>query len=90
MDTQETWNALDEVPIGIILECERFKFNAMYDVVIDFQDETGATIIVGTEYGAFISDNGGDDWSIANLGMAATAEFSCSNLRSKATMERRN
>ena len=45
-----------------------------YDVVIDVQDETGSTIIVGTEYGAFITDNGGDDWTMANLGMAETAE----------------
>ena len=72
---QETWNALDEVPDwDNIWNVSGLNSMPMYDVVIDFQDETGATIIVGTEYGAFITDNGGDDWSIANLGMAATAE----------------
>ena len=46
----------------------------IYDVVIDFQDESGATIVIGTEYGTFITDNGGTDWTIANLGMSITSE----------------
>ena len=45
----------------------------IYDVVINFQDASGAKIVVGTEYGAFATDNGGDDW-VANLGMAQDAK----------------
>ena len=41
----------------------------MYDVVINSQDASGASIVVGCEYGIFVTDNGGDDWVIANAGM---------------------
>jgi hypothetical protein len=32
-------------------------------------DETGATLVVGTEYGVFATDNGGDDWTMVNTNM---------------------
>ena len=41
-----------------------------YDVVVDANDASGATIVVGTEFGVFVTDNGGDDWSYSNLGMS--------------------
>lgn len=71
---QETWNALDANPTWSNIWNVGLNSMPIYDVVIDFQDETGATIVIGTEYGAYITDNGGDDWVIANAGMAATAE----------------
>lgn len=71
---RETWNALDANPTWTNIWNNGLAKMPFYDVVIDVQDETGSTIIVGTEYGAFITDNGGDDWTMANLGMAETAE----------------
>ena len=41
-----------------------------YDVVVDVNDASGATIVVGTEFGVFVTDNGGDDWNYSNLGMS--------------------
>ena len=72
---RETWNALSQSPTFTnIWSVAGLSSMPVYDAVIDFQDETGSTIIIGTEYGAFITDNGGDDWTIANLGMALTTE----------------
>ena len=69
---RETWNALDEKPTWTNIWNVSSPLNKMpiYDVVINFQDASGASIVVGTEYGAFATDNGGDDWVMANLGMA--------------------
>ena len=73
---RETWNALDEEPTWTNIWNVSSPLNKMpiYDVVINFQDASGASIVVGTEYGAFATDNGGDDWVMANLGMAQDAE----------------
>ena len=72
---RESWDALSASPtFSNIWSAPGLNNMPMYDVVIDFQDASGSTIIVGTEYGAFITDNGGADWTIANLGMAITAE----------------
>lgn len=71
---RETWNALDATPVWNNIWNEGLNNMPVYDVVVDVQDETGSTIIIGTEYGAYITDNGGDDWTMANLGMAATTE----------------
>jgi len=72
---RESWDALSESPtFSNIWTAPGLNSMPIYDVLIDFQDASGATIIVGTEYGAFITDNGGSDWTIANLGMATTAE----------------
>jgi hypothetical protein len=72
---RESWDALSESPTFTnIWSVPTLSKMPIYDVVIDFQDESGATIIIGTEYGTFITDNGGFDWTIANLGMAITSE----------------
>ncbi|HIK67785.1 MAG TPA: T9SS type A sorting domain-containing protein [Flavobacteriales bacterium] len=72
---RESWDALSESPTFTnIWSVPTLSKMPIYDVVIDFQDESGATIIIGTEYGTFITDNGGSDWTIANLGMAVTSE----------------
>ena len=71
---RETWNALAPSPSFSNIWSGGLNNMPMYDVVIDSQDASGSTIIVGTEYGIFVTDNGGSEWTIANLGMAATAE----------------
>ncbi len=66
---QETWNALDANPswsnIWIPNNSPDPNLAKMpcYDVIIDREDETGATIIVGTEFGIFATENGGDSWA---------------------------
>tara|TARA_B110000196_G_scaffold266510_1_gene239800 strand:- start:643 stop:3861 length:3219 start_codon:yes stop_codon:yes gene_type:complete len=72
---RETWDAMSESPtFSNIWSVPNLNKMPIYDVVIDFQDESGATIVIGTEYGTFITDNGGTDWTIANLGMSITSE----------------
>ena len=41
-----------------------------YDVVIDAEDLTGNTIVVGSEFGVFVTQDGGDSWTISNEGMS--------------------
>lgn len=72
---RESWNAMSESPtFSNIWSVPNLSKMPIYDVVIDFQDESGATIVIGTEYGAFITDNGGDDWTMSNVGMSLTSE----------------
>ena len=72
---RESWNALSESPTFTnIWSVPGLSKMPIYDVVIDSQDESGETIIIGTEYGTYITDNAGIDWTIANLGMALTSE----------------
>ena len=72
---RESWDAMSESPtFSNIWSVSDLSAMPIYDVVIDSQDESGATIIIGTEYGTYITDNGGDDWTMSNLGMALTAE----------------
>jgi len=72
---RESWDALSPSPtFANIWSVAGLGNMPIYDVVIDFQDPTGATVVIGTEYGAFVTDNGGDDWTISNLGMASTSE----------------
>jgi len=68
---RETFNALDESPTwsNIWFASGDLAKMPCYDVVIDKMDESGATIVVGTEYGVFATDNGGDDWSMVNTNM---------------------
>ena len=40
-----------------------------YDVVIDANDESGQTIVVGTEFGVYVTEDGGSTWNISNLGV---------------------
>ena len=44
-------------------------------MVIDAADESGETIVVGTEFGVFVTENGGDTWEISNDGMSNDAGF---------------
>ncbi len=46
-----------------------------YDAVIDVSDPTGNTIIVGNEYGTWVTNDGGDSWAMSNEGMSAAEDF---------------
>ncbi len=72
---QETFNALDEQPAwSSIWNVTGLSKMPCYDVVIDAMDPTGQSIVVGTEYGIFATENGGDDWVMANQNMASTSD----------------
>jgi len=45
-----------------------------YDVVVDVTNTNGNCIIVGTEFGAYVTNDGGNTWVPSNLGMAANAD----------------
>jgi hypothetical protein len=68
---RETFNALDANPTWSNIWTSDSNLDRMpcYDVVIDKMDDTGNTIVVGTEYGIFATDNGGDDWTMVNTNM---------------------
>ncbi len=71
---QETFNALDDSPSWTnIWNVSNLGSMPCYDVIIDAMDPSGETILVGTEYGVFATDNGGDDWVISNQNMASTS-----------------
>ena len=73
---RESWDALSENPtFSNIWTVTSLNNMPMYDVVINSQDESGASIIVGCEYGVFATDDGGDNWEMANMGMSESAEF---------------
>ena len=40
-----------------------------YDVVIDSRDASGQTLVVGTEFGIFVTEDGGASWNISNMGV---------------------
>ena len=42
-----------------------------YDVVVDARDVSGQTIVVGTEFGVFVTEDGGGTWNISNMGVEA-------------------
>lgn len=72
---QETFNALADTPTWTnIWNVDNLGQMPCYDVVIDAMDPTGNTILVGTEYGVFATDNGGDDWVISNQNMSSTPD----------------
>lgn len=68
---QESFNALSEDPTwnNIWISSGELTQMPCYDVVIDKMDASGQTMVVGTEYGVFATDNGGDDWTMVNLNM---------------------
>ncbi len=71
---QETFNALDDTPAwSSIWNVANLGSMPVYDVIIDAMDPSGETILIGTEYGVFATDNGGDDWVISNQNMASTS-----------------
>ena len=66
---QETWNALDETPTWENVWFPNSDVLArmpLYDVLIDATDDSGQSIIVGSEFGIYTTDNGGDDWAQEN------------------------
>jgi hypothetical protein len=72
---QETFNALDDQPSwSSIWNVSGLSKMPCYDVIIDAMDPTGQSMVVGTEYGIFATENGGDDWVMANQNMASTAD----------------
>ena len=72
---QETFNALDEtVSWTNIWNVDGLGKMPCYDVVIDAMDPSGQTILIGTEYGIFATDNGGDDWVMANQNMSSSPD----------------
>ena len=72
---QETFNALDEdVNWTNIWNVSGLGKLPCYDVIIDAMDPSGETILIGTEYGIFATDNGGDDWVMANQNMASAPD----------------
>lgn len=68
---QETWNADADDVDDIIWEdiwipssdASGLSKMPCYSVIIDRMDETGETIVVGTEFGIFATEDGGDNWS---------------------------
>ena len=67
---RETFNALsDNVTWNNIWSSAGFNNMPCYDVVIDANDASGESIVVGTEFGIFVTDDGGDSWAISNIGM---------------------
>jgi hypothetical protein len=74
---RETWNALDASPNWDNIwfaNSETLAKMPCYDVVVDVNDDSGQTIIVGTEYGIFTTDDSGDTWTISNTGMASAID----------------
>jgi hypothetical protein len=72
---RETFNALsDNVTWTNIWSSAGFNTMPCYDVVIDANDPTGATLVVGTEFGIFVTDNGGDSWTLSNEGMSTASD----------------
>ena len=72
---QETFNALDEdVDWTNIWNVSGLGKLPCYDVIIDAMDPSGETILIGTEYGIFATDNGGEDWVMSNQNMASAPD----------------
>ena len=68
---RETFNALAPNPSwSNIWSSAGFNSMPCYDVVIDAEDPTGNTIVVGSEFGVFVTQDGGDSWTISNEGMS--------------------
>ena len=62
-DWSNIWAAPSPDGIG------NFASMPCYDVVIDSRDASGETIVVGTEFGVFVTEDGGDSWNISNMGV---------------------
>lgn len=59
---RETWNALDDAPLWEDIwfpTSNEMARMPVYDAIIDVSDESGQTIVVGTEFGVFATDTGG-------------------------------
>ncbi len=75
---RESFNALDANPtwsnIWFSPSSEMGRMPC-YDATIDVADATGNTIVVGAEYGIWITYDGGETWVMSNGGMSASADF---------------
>lgn len=78
---RETFNALGSSPsFSNIWFSNNEEIGRMpcYDVVIDVTDESGQTIVVGAEYGIWVTNDGGDTWAMSNEGMITASDvFAC-------------
>ncbi len=78
---RETFNALATNPTWSNIwfpTSDELARMPVYDAVIDVNSPNGETIVVGTEFGAWITNDGGDTWAISNNGMSAADEvFAC-------------
>lgn len=63
----ETNNGLDDVPVWINIT-GNLPLMPVYDAVVDVDDPN--RIIIGTELGVWLTENGGTTWEEANTGMA--------------------
>ena len=73
---QETFNALDEDPRleqHLVPEQQRPQQDAGVRRHHRPGDPTGNTILVGTEHGVWQTIDGGENWTVENLGMVAAA-----------------
>lgn len=68
----ETKNALDLTPTWTNITGDLPKM-PVYDAVIDIDNPN--RIIIGTDLGVFMTENGGTNWAEANNGMARTPVF---------------
>ena len=71
---QETFNALDASPDWSSIwfpSSNELSRMPTYDAIIDQGDESGNTIMVGTEHGVWLTTDGGENWTVENLGMVA-------------------
>lgn len=68
----ETVNALDETPTWKDITGDLPNM-PVYDAVIDI--DNSKRIIIGTDLGIFMTENGGTNWAEANNGMARTPVF---------------
>jgi hypothetical protein len=68
----ESDNALDETPVWTNITGDLPKM-PVYDAVIDIDNPN--RIILGTDLGVFMTENGGTNWAEANNGMARTPVF---------------
>ncbi len=66
-DPNTDWNNIWSAPApdGV----DNFASMPCYDVVIDARDASGQTIVVGTEFGIFVTEDGGASWNISNMGV---------------------
>lgn len=62
---RESFNALSNSPTWSNIWYASGELSRMpcYDVIIDAMDPSGSTILVGTEFGVYATDNGGTDWT---------------------------
>ena len=73
---RETFNALEPDPTDVVwndIWTTEYPNMPCYDVVIDAADKTGKTIVVGAEFGVFVTEDGGLNWEVSTNGMSNDA-----------------